>query len=222
MTDANPPTPDRKPTARRGGQWIALLLVAAVGVGGVLYGMSGQRGKEALDGQCAASRLVAERIAPLARGDVAALNVARTPRPIADLIFEDAAGAATALSAFRGKTVLLNLWATWCIPCREEMPALDQVQSQLGGPDFEVVAINIDTTRLDRRRAFLGDAGVKSLNFYADPKAEVFQVLKKAGKVVGLPTTILVDRQGCEIGIMPGPADWASGDAVRLITAAKS
>jgi thiol-disulfide isomerase/thioredoxin len=107
------------------------------------------------------------------------------------------------------------------VPCREEMPSLDRLQAKLGGDDFEVVAVDIDTTRLERRRAFLKEAGVSSLGFYADPKAEVFQVLKKAGKVVGLPTTLLIDGQGCELGVMPGPADWASEDAMRLISAAK-
>ena len=107
-----------------------------------------------------------------------------------------------------------------CIPCREEMPALDRLQAQTGGPDFEVVAISIDTTRLEKRQAFLNDAGVKSLGVCAAPSAEVFQVLKKAGKVVGLPTSILVDKDGCETGIMSGPADWASADAFALVAAA--
>ena len=124
------------------------------------------------------------------------------------------------LGDFRGKTLLVNLCATWCIPCREEMPALDRLQAERGGADFEVVAISIDTTRLEKRQAFLAEAGVKNLAFYADPTAEVFQVLKKAGKVVGLPTSILVDRDGCEIGVMSGPADWASADAAALVMAA--
>jgi thiol-disulfide isomerase/thioredoxin len=100
------------------------------------------------------------------------------------------------------------------------MPSLDRLQARLGGPDFEVVAINIDTTRLDRRQTFLREAGVEKLAFYADRSADVFQILKKAGKVVGLPTTLLIDRDGCELGVMPGPADWASEDAVKLVAKA--
>ncbi len=73
------------------------------------------------------------------------------------------------LADFKGHNVLLNLWATWCVPCRSEMPALDRLQAKLGGSDFEVVAVNIDTSRLDRPKAFLNDAGVKNLGFYADP-----------------------------------------------------
>jgi len=194
-----------------------LAICAAVLAGGaVLYGMRGA-GKEG-GGQCDAARAVAERVAPFAKGEVASLNVAKTPRPMPALAFETVDGRKQ-LSDLRGKAVLLNLWATWCIPCREEMPALDRLQAQKGGPDFEVVAISIDTTRLEKRQAFLNEAGVKSLGFYADPSAEVFQVLKKAGKVVGLPTSILVDKEGCEIGVMSGPADWASADAVALVGA---
>lgn len=207
----------RKPTARHSGKIVAALCVAAAIGGAVLYGMNARPGKEGTSGECATSRAVAERIAPLARGEVAGVSVAKNPRPLAELVFEGPDGARKNLSDFKGKAVLLNLWATWCIPCREEMPALDRLQARLGGTDFEVVAISIDTARLEKRRTFLADAGVKSLAFYADPSAEVFQVLKKAGKVVGLPTTILVDAKGCEIGIMPGPADWASADAAAMI-----
>jgi thiol-disulfide isomerase/thioredoxin len=115
---------------------------------------------------------------------------------------------------------LINLWATWCAPCRAEMPALDRLQAKLGGDKFEVVAINIDTARLERRKPFLDSVGVKSLAFYTDEKADIFQVLKQAGKVVGLPTTILVDAKGCELGLMAGPAEWDSPDAIALIQAA--
>jgi len=115
----------------------------------------------------------------------------------------------------------LNLWATWCVPCREEMPALDRLQAQAGGADFEVVALNIDTARLEKRQQFLSEIGVKALKFYADPSADVFQTLKRAGKVVGLPTTILIDADGCELGTLAGAAAWDSPDALRLVAAAR-
>ena len=220
MTEAGTSTPKVSPPSRKGLTLAAICLAAVVGVA-VLYGMIGGRSKEAGGEQCAASKAVAERITPFARGEVAAISVARTPRPMAELAFEGANGAKRKLSDFRGKSVLLNLWATWCIPCREEMPALDRLQAKLGGANFEVVAISIDTARLEKRQAFLDEAGVKSLGFFADPTAEVFQVLKKNGKVVGLPTTILVDPSGCEVAHMPGPADWASEDAIRFISAAR-
>jgi thiol-disulfide isomerase/thioredoxin len=116
--------------------------------------------------------------------------------------------------------VLLNLWATWCVPCRKEMPALDALEGKLGGPAFEVVAINIDTRDPDKPRAWLKEVGVGRLGYYADPSAKVFQDLKTVGRAAGMPTTLLVDPAGCEIGTVAGPAEWASEDAVKLVTAA--
>jgi hypothetical protein len=101
------------------------------------------------------------------------------------------------------------------------MPALDRLQGERGGPDFQVVAVNIDTAKLDRPRAFLNEIGVKNLTFYADSKADVFETLKQNGKVLGLPTSILVGKDGCALGVMAGPAQWDSKDAIALINAAK-
>lgn len=197
---------------------VALVSVVAIAV---VYGTTRHGGKEPGDqGPCGPAAGLAASIAPLAKGEIAALTVAKAPRSATELAFLTADGRPVALSDFRGRTILLNLWATWCLPCRAEMPALDRLQAKFGGPGFEVVAINIDTARLDRRQAFLNEAGVKSLAFYADPKADVFQTLKRVGKVVGLPTTILIDSRGCEIGSMAGPAEWDSPDAFRLIEAA--
>ena len=214
----NEPSLPTRPRRRAGA--LAALALALVAGAGVLYGIYGQARKETAPGACAAAASTAQELAPLARGEVAALSVAKRPREATPLSFTGADDAPLSLAAFKGRTVLLNLWATWCVPCREEMPSLDRLQARLGGPDFEVVAINIDTVRLDRRQTFLREAGVERLAFYADRSADVFQTLKKAGKVVGLPTTLLIDPDGCELGVMPGPADWASEDAVRLVKAA--
>ncbi len=216
MTDAENPKPARSSVARRSGLALAAIVLAGVAV---LYGF-GMGGKETGGVECAPAVETVKRIAPLAHGEVAALGVSRSSRPLPAAAFLGPDGAKTSLAGFHGKTILLNLWATWCVPCREEMPSLDRLQARLGGPAFEVVAVDIDTTRLERRQAFLNEIGVKSLAFYADPTADVFQILKKAGKVVGLPTTILLDAKGCELGVMPGPADWSSDDAVKLIEAA--
>ena len=116
--------------------------------------------------------------------------------------------------------MLFNLWATWCVPCRKEMPALDELQAKLGGADFEVVAVNIDTRDPEKPRAWLKEVGIERLAYYADPAAKVFQELKQAGKAWGMPTTILVDGAGCEIGTLAGPAEWASEDAIKLVSAA--
>ena len=146
-------------------------------------------------------------------------RASKAPRPAIDLAFETADGQKKKLSDFRGKGVVLNLWATWCVPCREEMPSLDRLQARNGASDFEVVAVNVDTSRLERRQQFLNEIGVKSLAFYADPSADALQVLKRAGKLVGLPTTLLIDSSGCEVGALAGAAAWDSPDALRLLAA---
>ena len=192
-------------------------LAAALAAGAALYGTFSSPGNSA---ECRAAKPVAERLKPLARGEVAAVNVAAEPKPLPDLIFNDPEGRPTSLSALKGRTVLLNLWATWCVPCRQEMPALDRLQGELGGPAFEVVAVNIDTRNLDKPKAWLKDAGVARLAYYADPQAKVFQDLRQIGKAVGMPTTILVDPAGCELAHLSGPAEWASEDALRLVRAA--
>ena len=163
---------------------------------------------------------LAKKVAPFARGEVAAVNVAKSPLKVPDLAFTDAAGKPTSLADFRGRTVLLNLWATWCVPCRKEMPTLDALQGELGSKDFQVVAVNIDTRDPDKPKKFLKDIGVKKLSYYADPSAKVFQDLKAIGRAFGMPTTMLIDPHGCEIGTIAGPAEWASQDALKLIEAA--
>jgi hypothetical protein len=100
------------------------------------------------------------------------------------------------------------------------MPALDRLQGELGGRDFEVVAVNIDTRNLDKPKTWLKEAGVARLAYYADPEAKVFQDLKRVGKAVGMPTTLLVDPDGCELALINGPAEWASEDALKLVRAA--
>jgi thiol-disulfide isomerase/thioredoxin len=151
---------------------------------------------------------------------VAAVGVVKASKTLPPLAFKDASGADKTLADWRGRTVLLNLWATWCVPCRKEMPALDALQARLGGPDFDVVAVNIDTRDTDKPKAWLKDAGIGKLGYYADNSAKVFQDLKAAGKAFGMPTTLLVDPNGCELAALAGPAEWASDDAVKLVTAA--
>ncbi len=201
------------------------LLAAACGTVAVLavlagvYGIGRLRSNPAT-AECAPAIATASRIAPLARGEVAALAVARTPFRLPDLSFKDSAGRERTLNDWRGRTVLLNLWATWCVPCRKEMPALDTLQSDLGGGKFDVVAVNIDTRDPQKPLNFLKDIGVSHLAYYSDDSAKVFQELKAAGKAFGMPTTLLVDPSGCEIGEMAGPAEWASADGIKLVSAA--
>jgi thiol-disulfide isomerase/thioredoxin len=202
-----------------------LAVVVAGGIAGVAVGLAAVYGigtflRNAGDAACRPAVELAKRIAPLARGEVAALAVAETPLRVPDVAFRDAGGAQRHLADWRGRTVLFNLWATWCVPCRKEMPALDTLEAKLGGPAFEVVTVNIDTRDPDKPRTWLKEVGIGRLAYYADPSAKVFQDLKVAGRAAGMPTTLLVDPSGCEIGTLAGPAEWASEDAVKLISAA--
>ena len=190
----------------------------AVGLAAV-YGIGAMQ-RNPTEAACRPAAELAKRLRPLARGEVAAVGIAADPKRLPELAFADAEGKPRTLADFRGKTVLLNLWATWCVPCRKEMPALDALQAKLGDDRFEVVAVNIDTRNLDKPKAWLQEVGITRLGYFADPSAKVFQDLKAIGKAFGMPTTLLVDPQGCALGTLAGPAEWASEDAVRLIEAA--
>ena len=119
-----------------------------------------------------------------------------------------------------GKTVLLNLWATWCAPCRAEMPALDTLQKEMGSDAFEVIAVNVDSGDNAKPDKFLEEIGVASLVRYRDPTLGIFNDLKKRGLALGLPVTLLIDDKGCLLAHMNGPAEWSSDDARRVIAAA--
>ena len=197
----------------------AVLIGAAIGFAGV-YGIGGLKRSTAGDPACRGAVDLARKLAPLAHGEVAALAMATAPLRLPDLAFEDAEGKSKKLSDWRGRTVLVNLWATWCVPCRKEMPALENLQTRLGGPNFEVVAVNIDTRDPEKPKNFLKEANLTRLGYFSDPKAKVFQDLKATGRALGMPTSVLVDGEGCEIATIAGPAEWDSEDAVKLISAA--
>lgn len=187
----------------------------------VLYGMNGGRSKEtsALDAACPVSTALAEKIAPLASGDFVALAVHARPKPALELAFKDDAGPKS-LSDLKSKTLLVNFWATWCAPCREEMPALDRLQGQMGGEKFTVAPINLDTAKPARAREFFDSIGVKNLTLYADPSGKTMAALQQAGKLIGLPTTLLIGPDGCEIASLSGPAKWDGVEALNLLRAA--
>ena len=212
--------PSRPAATRRIPIAIAAVVVgAAIGFAGV-YGIGGLRRNATGDPACRGAVDLAQKIAPLAHGEVAALTMATAPLRLPDLAFEDADGKPKQLSDWRGRMVLVNLWATWCVPCRKEMPALEGLQTRLGGENFEVVAINIDTRDPQKPKNFLKDAHLTRLGYFSDEKAKVFQDLKAIGRALGMPTSVLVDAQGCEIATIAGPAEWDSDDAVKLIKAA--
>jgi thiol-disulfide isomerase/thioredoxin len=186
----------------------------------VVYGMVGFQRNAGVEAVCRPAADLAKKLEPLLKGEIAALTPAKTPIRPTQLSFRDSSGKDRTLSEWKDRVVLLNLWATWCVPCKKEMPALDALQKTLGSPGFEVVTVNIDTRDPEKAKTWLKEAGISNLSYYADNSAKIFQDLKAAGRAFGMPTTLLLDKQGCEIASLAGPAEWASGDAIALITAA--
>ena len=141
----------------------------------------------------------------------------RRPEPseLPEIAFTNAEGKEMSLADFKGKTVLLNMWATWCNPCRHEMPALDRLQAELGGDKFEVVALSVDRGGVEASQRFFKQIKVSSLKTYVDKSGKSSKPLR----IIGMPTTLLIDPQGREIGRLVGPAEWDSEEAKKLIMA---
>ena len=163
-----------------------------------------------------AGRAASGPFAGLNKGAMAAFLARPKPLELGEVSFVAADGATKSVSDWHGKVVLLNIWATWCVPCREEMAMLDKLEAELGGKDFQVVAVNIDRGAADKPKAFLAEIGATHLALYTDPSGKLFSKLK----AVGMPTTLLLDREGREIGRLVGPADWDSPEALALVKAA--
>lgn len=166
-------------------------------------------------GQCRAAAAVGARVTPLATGAMAAFR-AVPPTDLAALPFD---GTRT-LGELRGRTILLNLWATWCPPCRAEMPFLAALDERLGSDEFQVVAVSIDDKDANRPEDFLAETGAASLAYHREPTLALFRSLRQAGLVEGMPTTLLIAEDGCAAGVLAGAAGWSSPEAVALIEAA--
>jgi thiol-disulfide isomerase/thioredoxin len=147
---------------------------------------------------------------------MAAFVAKKTPEALPDITFNDGTGKELKLSDFKGRTVLLNLWATWCAPCREEMPALNRLQQELGSDAFEVVALSLDRQGAEASKKFLDEVQATALKLYVDPTAKQGTELR----LVGMPTTILINKDGLEVGRLVGPAEWDADEAKALIKAA--
>jgi thiol-disulfide isomerase/thioredoxin len=170
---------------------------------------------------CAAKTDKAKQVGAAATGEVAAMLAADPPQSLKSLAFNAPDGKPITLSDLSGKTLLVNLWATWCAPCRAEMPALDALQKELGSDTFEVVAINVDSGGDAKPKKFLEEIKIQNLAYYRENTLGLFNELQKRGLVLGLPVTLLVDPEGCLLAHMNGPAEWASEDAKALVGAAK-
>ncbi|MDC8802714.1 TlpA disulfide reductase family protein [Halomonas pacifica] len=136
-----------------------------------------------------------------------------SPREVSEISFEAGDGSPQTLADFEGKLILLNIWATWCGPCREEMPTLDALQTELGGTDFEVVALSIDRKGIEVVNEFYQEVGIEHLAPYVDPTGMASANLG----AVGIPTTLLLDRQGREIGRLVGEAEWDTSEMIDFL-----
>lgn len=147
-----------------------------------------------------------------ARSETSIIRLHAAPRALPPIAFQDGKGRPVTLADFRGKAVLLNVWATWCAPCREEMPSLDRLQKALGGPAFEVVAVSIDTGGAAVVERFYKEVGIGALAIYVDP------TMRAAGELrtPGVPTTLLIDAEGRELGRHAGPASWDDAEVLKL------
>lgn len=216
---------ERKSAAPPAIYLVAALAAAIAGFVTVYWSFApsdnGRSGESAISAPKGASQATgassaASPLAGLSKGPMAPLVARPEPIDIANFSFTDKDGGTKLLKDFAGKVVLLNIWATWCVPCREEMPALDKLEAKLGGKDFAVVAVNIDKGGPEKAAAFLQETGATHLPLYTDPTGKVFATLK----AVGMPTTLIIDREGREIARLVGPADWASPEALAVIEAA--
>jgi thiol-disulfide isomerase/thioredoxin len=151
----------------------------------------------------------------LKSGDMRKLAWAKSDEMVSTVAYFDETGQETDLSTYRGKTVVLNFWATWCAPCRKEMPSLSKLQSELGDDTFEVVTIATMRNSPNSIQSFFTKIGVQNLSQHNDPKG----ALSRSMGVVGLPTTLIISQSGQEIGRLLGDADWASEEAIALISA---
>lgn len=188
---------------------IALLTVIGLVIVGAVYVKVGPQ----INDKGAAVAEVGGILAPFATGNLAHFRPAASRVPVPELEFHDGAGKTVHLSDFQGRVVLLNLWATWCVPCREEMPALDRLEAAMGSDRFQVLALSVDKDGLEGAQAFLNEIKVTHLKLYNDPTSRAnFKV-----KGYGLPTTLLIAPDGSELGRIVGPAAWNSDEAKALI-----
>lgn len=200
---------------------LAAFVAAASLIAGAVYVMQAGSGNLAAGAgaTCTGSAERARSLEGLNTGQLAAFQLSDSPKFVGDLAFDNEVGERTGMGDHAGQTVLLNLWATWCAPCREEMPELDALQAGLGSDAFVVLPVSVDIGDAQKPKAFYAETGLKNLPFRHDGTMGVFNDLKKKSLAIGMPTTLLIDGEGCVLGHLAGPAAWASDDARALVKA---
>ena len=202
---------------------ISLFIIAAclgLGIYAFLGGsgnvLTAQAGKA-----CTGTLERAAKLADLAKGDMAAFMPAERVIDFKELAFKDGTGADKTLADWQGKAIFVNLWATWCGPCRHEMPSINAMSKTFSDEGFDVVALSLDQGSQGKPKAFLQEINADSLNFYQDNTNKVFLELREEDMLTGLPGSYLLDKDGCMLGALLGPAEWMSPDAQNLIKATK-
>ncbi|AVF03871.1 MULTISPECIES: TlpA disulfide reductase family protein [Devosia] len=171
--------------------------------------------------ECPVQQAAAQIIDAAAVGELAALNGTGEGRGYADMAFSDASGTPMSVADFSGKALLVNFWASWCVPCREEMPALDAIATEYNSDRFMVLPINLDIgeSGLEKAQDFLDEGQFANLPLYADNTFAAFERLKREAVAIGLPATLLLDPEGCELAVLQGPAEWHSDDGRAVVEA---
>ena len=192
------------------------LFAAALGIAAVVWVSNGGIG---VASECPAQPSAGEAIDLVAKGELAALLATAGGRGYADLAFLDETGRPMTLEDFSGTPILVNFWATWCGPCREEMPALNALAAAYSSDIFQVVPINLDlgADGIEKAQKFLEEENLPNLPLLADPSFAAFDRLKANAVAIGLPATLLLDGKGCEIAVLQGPAQWDSPDAIKVV-----
>ncbi|MBB5516043.1 thiol-disulfide isomerase/thioredoxin [Rubricella aquisinus] len=161
-----------------------------------------------------ADPLDVDALREMREGDMRKLVIHDAPMPLGGREFTDPSGANLSLAAYEGQVVLLNFWATWCAPCREEMPDLEALQLEWGGEDFQVVTIATGRNSLPGIKAFFAEVGIEALPILLDPRGQ----MARASGVLGLPVTVILDREGMEIGRLQGGAHWNTENARAILS----
>jgi thiol-disulfide isomerase/thioredoxin len=205
-----------KPPLRRSNGLIAGVAVGVIAAAAAIYLISDRGRKEEAPATRMLTAPAGKVTKQLATGSLTAFIVRPERLPAPDLKFTTASGEAKSLNDWRGRVVLVNLWATWCAPCRKEMPSLSALERQMGSKDFEVIAISLDRKGAAAAQSYLKETGATDLALFLDPSAATLDQLQ----AIGLPASVLIDRRGNEIGRMLGPAEWSSPEAIALVKTA--
>jgi thiol-disulfide isomerase/thioredoxin len=214
MTDTHAP----RPGATRSVRLAIILGLAGLVVAIAAWVVLGNAGQAR---ECPVQEEAAQAIGDAAVGELAALNGTGEGRGYSTMAFKDAQGQSMTVADFKGKKLLVNFWASWCVPCREEMPALDALATQYNSEQFMVLPINLDIGAggLEKAQAFLDENKFSNLPLYADNTFAAFERLKQQAVAVGLPATLVLDENGCELAVLQGPAEWNSDDGRAVVEA---